>query len=56
MIPRTNQQGPALCEDDEEDSFDDLDCEGGMVEPEEEDELDYEWDDYLFDPTDGEFD
>lgn len=56
MIPQINVQGPALCEEDEEDNFDYIDCDGGFCDPDEEDELEYEWDDFLFDFSDGEFD
>ena len=55
MSPRINQQGPALCEDDEEDSFEDMDCEGGFFE-EEEEPVDDEYDEFTFDRSDGEFD
>jgi hypothetical protein len=56
MIPRINQQGPALCEDDEEDSFDEVDCEGGFYDPSHDDEPEEdEWDEFAYrsDEDDG---
>jgi hypothetical protein len=50
MIPK-----PPLCEDDEEDNFDDIDCDGGLFE-EEEEEIDDEIDEFTFDRSDGEAD